>query len=66
MVLVCTMASELRRRTVSDEQIGHRMCLRRTLKLGSASHEMRLAPQRHLASVYTIVEIFIKGIEAWF
>jgi hypothetical protein len=26
-----------------------------TLKLGSLSHEMRLAPQRHFASVYTIV-----------
>jgi hypothetical protein len=30
-----------------------------TLKLGSLSHEMRLAPQRHFASVYTIVA-FVK------
>jgi hypothetical protein len=55
MVLICTMASKLKERKISDERMDRRKYIRRTLKLGSASHEMRLAPQRHLASVRTII-----------
>jgi hypothetical protein len=52
MVLVGAVAAELEDRGESQvisesASIGTRL----TLKLGSVSQEMRLAPQRHLASV---------------
>jgi hypothetical protein len=69
MVLIRTMASELKRRKISDVRMNRRKrtrLSRRTLKLGSASHEMRLAPQRHFASVYTIIGLVTKAMIAKF
>jgi hypothetical protein len=59
VVFVGAVASELNRVRlviVSLWVVGGVMRRGFTLKLGSVSQEMRLAPQRHLASVYTIVE----------
>jgi hypothetical protein len=47
--------------------VNDRMSIMRALKLGSASQEMRLSPQRHLASVWTIfrsAEVAIGASEA--
>ena len=58
MVLVGAVAAELEDR--GESQVISESAskgTRLTLKLGSVSQEMRLAPQRHLASVYTIFEV---------
>ena len=59
VVFVGAVASELNRVRlviVSLWVVGGVMRRGFTLKLGSVSQEMRLPPQRHFASVYTIVE----------
>jgi hypothetical protein len=57
VVFVGAVASELEGvRSAMSERLSSRLGGRLTLKLGSVSQEMRLAPQRHLASLYTIVE----------